>query len=102
MSSGFRDKVAQLTAELDAAKKTLASENCTPTIVIIGAVVPIVVFLGLYFGSPGFVMVEEEGKEVRSLKKVFMWLVIITLTVWGGLFGYHMYSGGDLSQTCVR
>ena len=102
MADNFREKVQQLQAELEKAKAALSSETCTPLTTIIAVVTPVVIFLALFFVTPSFVTVDDEGKPVRNIKKVFMWTVGLTLVVWAGLYGYTRYTSGGQTQACVK
>ena len=90
--SEFRDKVSQLSNELRKAQEVLASEKCMSTTMIIACVVPIVVFLVLFFtGMKYFQKDDEAGASVRDVKKIFLWTGGITALSWGGLFAYSKY-----------
>jgi len=96
--SDFRDKVKQLEQELAKAQTSIATSSCISGTIILAVAAPIVSFLALYLIKPWFVD-EDGGKSERSLKKVIMWTVVLTLITWGCIYGYSVYTGGpkDLS-----
>ena len=104
MADAFRDKVRQLEQELQQATASINSESCMSMTMIISAVVPVVVFLGLYLAAPsvGFLSEEDTGEKKRSMKKVIMWTVGITLLAWGCIYGYNAYKGSGGTLLCTR
>jgi heme/copper-type cytochrome/quinol oxidase subunit 2 len=94
--------------KVDSLKECIARESgkvntkarCLPTMLIVGAVVPIVVWLALFFSS--FAQKKEGDKSVRDTKKVFIWTVIVTLVLWAAMYGYTWYRGANkMSVTCT-
>ena len=69
---------------------------------IAAAVAPVLIFLVLFFLSPSFVQRKEGNKYVRDLGKVFMWVVILTLVVWGGMYLFSYCAGYEGSAVCAR
>jgi hypothetical protein len=94
-SSDFREKVKQLESELAKAQTSCAASSSISGTIILAVAAPIVAFLALYIIKPSFVEEEDNGKTERSLKKVLMWATAITLVVWGCIYGYSMYTGGN-------
>lgn len=95
--NAFRERVKQLEGEMQKLQETLNSDGSSSSLsvtMMISCAVPIVVFLGLYSFSPSIVMEEDNGKPVRSTKKVLMWSTLITILIWGGIYGYNSYKGG--------
>lgn len=101
MTSTFRDKVQQLEQELARCNKTIESSGGLSNIAIGSIVAPIVIFLALYFLSPGFVKVKTGKKDVRSFKKVVVWTILISTIAWGSIYGYSQYSNGSVSAPVI-
>jgi hypothetical protein len=93
-STEFREKVKQLESELAKAQTSCAASSSISGTIILAVAAPIVAFLALYIIKPSFVEEEDNGKTERSLKKVLMWTVAITLVAWGCIYGYSVYTGG--------
>ncbi len=88
----LQSKVAELELLLDSCKsKTSVVGGCVPYLLVIAIAFPFFMWAVLYFGKPGFVQRKEGSKMVRDGKKVFMWVVILTLVVWAGLYGYNLW-----------
>lgn len=98
-TASYREKVQALQNELKRAESSLGPEKCIPMTSIAAAVAPVLFFLALYFITPGFVRRSEGGKEVRDMKKVFMWTVILTLVSWGGMYLFTYYQSASV---CAR
>ena len=95
MASEFAKKVQALEDSISNAQtKSLSVEACLPTLVIIGIIAPLIVFLVLFFVAPRFVKKKDGIKSVRSSRKVFLGTVIATLLIWSGLYVYAYMSGG--------
>ena len=101
-TASYREKVQQLQGELRKAEGILGSEKCIPTMAIAAAVAPVLIFLVLFFLSPSFVQRKEGSKYVRCLKKVFMWTVILTLVIWGGMYLFTYCQGWEATSVCAR
>jgi hypothetical protein len=99
-SSKFRDKIADLQREITKLEAKVNASDANPQtkiLMIVAGVMPVIIFLALYYGSPGFVTSKHEKtkKTTTSLWKVGMWTSIFTLVVWLALYGYtytSMYS----------
>lgn len=77
------------------------TKTCFPTHLIVGIVIPLLLFLILYFFKFSFVMKEENGEKVRNTKKIFIYTAVITLAAWALMYLY-LWSDGfkNLSMTC--
>lgn len=98
--NAFRDRVKQLENEVQQllnSSNGTGSESSMSTIMMISCAVPVVIFLGFYSFSPSIVMEEEDGKLVRSTKKLVLWTTLITAIIWGSIYGYNSYKGGASS-----
>jgi hypothetical protein len=103
-SAEFSRRVAQLQECLDKECGNAGTKSkCVPTMLITGAVVPIVLWALLYFIQPRFVQKhDEDGHSERDTKKVFMYTVILTALVWAAMYGYSVYRGArNISMTCA-
>lgn len=84
--NSYRDKIAALEREINdctGGSYSTIGWGCLPTSVIIGIVSPFVIWILLYFISPGFVKKQDNnGDVVRDTKKVFIWSIILTLILW--------------------
>lgn len=97
-NNAFRDRVRQLETEVQQLLNAPNADGSTSSMsmtMIAACAAPIVIFLGLYAFSPSIVMEEEDGKQVRSTKKVLMWSTLITAIIWGAIYGYNTYKGGN-------
>lgn len=101
MTSTFRDKVQQLEQELAKCNKTIESCGGLSNVAIGSIAAPIVIFLALYFLSPGFVKVKNGKKDVRSFKKVIIWSFLISTVAWASIYGYSQYSNGGASAPVI-
>ena len=99
--NAFRDRVKQLEGEMHRLQKTLnndGSESSLSFTTMISCAVPVLVLLGLYSFSPSIVMEDDNGKQVRSTKKLLMWSTVITIVILGGIYGYNAYKGAGASS----
>jgi hypothetical protein len=91
-SQGFRDKIKQLQDEITKLEANLSTEGWSTQakiLMVVAAITPVIIFLALYFGSPGFVTSKDKGKKVEtSFTKVCMWTSIFTIIIWACLYGY--------------
>jgi len=101
MASAYKDKISKLRTELKKCEDTLATseESSMSTMMICALVVPIVIFLGFYFGQPSWVQKKEGGKSVRDIKKVLMWTAGLTVAILGGMYIYNRYASGGGAAT---
>jgi len=99
-SSQYREKIAHLRNELNKAEGLLGSEKCIPTMTIAAVVVPVLIFLVLFFLSPRFVQRKEGSKYIRCLKKVFLWTVILSIILWVTMYLYTYYKNYNGSLIC--
>jgi len=92
----YRDKVKALQLELEKAEKSLNAESCFSTTYIIAAIIPIVIGFALYMLSPKWVMSAEKNmKPTISYGKIGIWTAVITIILWGCLYGYTTYMGSE-------
>lgn len=96
MSKTFEEKVDELSSEVKKLEQSLGGNaKCAPKVLIVGALTPLVAWLGLYFLQPRFVQKKEGEKYERDSGKVLWWSVIITLIVWLVMYLYTMYGGKE-------
>jgi ABC-type arginine transport system permease subunit len=76
-------------------------KKCVPTYVIVGIVIPLLIFIVLYFFKPSFTLKEENGEKVRNTKRIFLSVFISTLVAWGLMYAYYASDGfSNISMTC--
>jgi hypothetical protein len=104
MSAALRQKVTQLQEKIDQTGQVVkAQERCLPTLLIVGAIVPIFFFGLFYFWQPKIVQVKEGSKHVRSVKRVFYVTLAITIVIWIAMYFYAWYKGYvGMSMVCAR
>ena len=104
MSDSLRQKVAQLQEKIDQTTQAVKTqERCVPTLLIAGAIVPVLFFAIFFFWQPKIVQRKEGSKYVRDLKKVFYWTVGITLLIWVAMYAFAWYKGYvGLGVVCAR
>src|SRR5436305_15147437 len=88
-----KERLAILQAQLDAI--TNGTANCFPMASLWYILVPVIIFLILFFLRPGIVKKQENGKAVRSNKKVFGWTIVLTIIIWLLIFAYYKFRPGD-------
>lgn len=95
--SDFRAKIQQLEQELAKSAKIVENPPSvggmnTPSMMTIASIIaPIIYFATLYFWSPKIVSVKSGKKHERSLKKVFLASLTLTILTWVGMYGYTSY-----------
>jgi|688.fasta_scaffold26078_2 heme/copper-type cytochrome/quinol oxidase subunit 2 len=79
-------------------------EKCFPTLLAVGIVIPIVIWILFYFIKPSFVQKKtDSGTYQRDMKKVFLWTFIITLILWVCLYLWTYCDGYDkFAVLCSR
>ena len=91
----YRGRVASLHGSVTDLQNKYNREKRIPIMVIIGSIVPVVIFITLFFWKPKFVREYdsdlEEYTEERDTKKIFSYTLIISLVVWVGLYVFSMY-----------
>lgn len=92
-TSKFRDTYNKLSAELDGKKTSWM--NCINMLWVIAILIPIIIGLLLFFVNPSFLQKKEGGKQVRNMKKFWIWTISVTLVLWGLLFLYTYCAGYD-------
>lgn len=103
-TKNYRDKVEQLENLLgEHQSKVQSKQKCLPTMMIAGAITPVILFLLFFFIKPSFVQVKEGNKFVRSGKKVFMYTIVLTLVTWLGMYLFTYCRGYNrASMLCAR
>lgn len=97
-------QIEELESSLEKERKGITSkESCFPTMLILGILTPIIIWVILYFVSPKFVQDKEGNRQVRSNTKVFYWTVIFTLLIWIGMYLWTWCKGfKNVSLLCAR
>lgn len=98
----FEQKVRALSDEIErTSAKLRGGEGCTSVAYIGFLVAPILVIAVLYLLKPKIVMTEDEhGATVISKRKMAIWTVLLTLALWGGIYGYIYYTGSVGKMFC--
>jgi hypothetical protein len=101
-SPKFKQRVAELDAALrEGERKVVSKDNCFPISLAIGAVVPFITSVVLYFLNPRILQKKEGEKGLRDGKKIFWTTIAITLLIWSGMLVYNYYIGYDkMSVLC--
>ena len=103
MSENFAERIAGLEALLNETEKQVSSEErCMPTMVIAGAVVPLVILLLLFFIKPSFVTRKEGKRKIRDGKKIAAYTAVATLVIWAAMYFFSKSRGGSDALTCQR
>jgi hypothetical protein len=102
-SAAFKDKVQQLSAAIDeGTRKVSLKDQCFPTVVGIGVVVPFGTMLVLFLTRPYFVRKYEGNKSTLNVKRLFWYSMGITLLIWGMMYLFNLFKGFDrLAMMCV-
>jgi len=102
-SSKFKERVSELSEKLkNATQKLSDKEKCIPTMLIAAVIVPILVWILLYFLKPKFVQKQEGGKFVRDGTKVFYWTVLATVVVWICMYLFTYCQGYTGASVCAK
>jgi len=102
MTDHYAKKIADLEAEinkLDAQMPTVPEEEKSIKYVpkslsqlkyylIGGGVAPLLYLAILYFSGPSFLYVTDNHKKKLSKKRLFLWVGILTLLTWVGIYLY--------------
>ena len=97
-------QIEDLEKHLEKERMSIVSkETCFPTMLILGVLAPIIIWVILFFIQPRFVQDKEGNRQVRSNTKVFYWTVIFTLLVWIGMYLWTWCKGfKNVSLLCAR
>ncbi len=99
----FIEKVDKLQSQLDASNAKVANkEKCVPIMLIIGVIVPLLIFLLLYFLQPSFVQKKEGTKYIRNNTKLFYWTLLITVVLWIAMYLFSYCKGYKKSAMLCR
>ena len=100
----FEKTLNELTKSIEGVKKSASSkEKCFPTMIVLGVLAPILVWILLYFLQPSFVQKREGDEYTRNSTKVFYWTVLITLIIWVALYLFSFCSGNkNMQMFCTK
>ncbi len=103
-SSDYKRKVDKLQKLIEETSGSVSKkEKCLPMIYIIGAVVPFIIGMVLFFLQPSFVQSKSGSEYVRDNKKVTMWTVGLSIGVLLMLFLYSYCSGyKNMTKICSK
>jgi hypothetical protein len=102
MSKDFQERIDALQSELDKCMNSESSSSCVPALLVLGAVVPILVWFVLYFVRPSIVTKENDSGELELCpKKVALWDIGITILVWGILYLLTYIPGFSAGLMCI-
>jgi hypothetical protein len=82
----FSRRMREVQAEIDRIEMESPVKSCVPTAIIIGIVIPILLFGIFYIFTPDMMKCQKDGTRQRSVKKVFWWSLIFSLAAWLALF----------------
>lgn len=91
MSDVLERRIAELEQQLNEGPAS-TDKSGNSNIYIIGIIIPIVVWLFLYFWKPSIVRDKEGDHEPRNTTKVFFYTVLITALAWGALYILKRYT----------
>jgi hypothetical protein len=101
----FAQKVQDLEAAVANAssKVAITERSCVPTLMIVGLVAPLLLFLIFFFLQPSFVQRKEGSTSKRDGKKVFFWTLGLTLVLWLGMYIFSWCKGyANTAMLCAR
>lgn len=97
-STQFAQKVSELSNLMsDTSSKMQKKEGSVPIVIIMGALIPFFVGVGLFFGQPTFVKNVEGNRENT---KVFFWTVLFTVVIWVMMY-LGMYCSGSYTPAAI-
>lgn len=101
---GDAQKELDTSAPVDTAveKTTSVGGRCFSYVYIVGVLIPIAAAAALYFAKPKFVTVKEKGKQVVSWKSLGMWVGIITIIGWVGLYALNYCGVFGGAEACLK
>jgi drug/metabolite transporter (DMT)-like permease len=99
----IKDKIKNLSDAInDNIRKVSIKDQCFPTAIAIGSVVPFVTMVSLFLFKPRFVQKKEGSKSLRDPRKIFWWTLLLTIGIWICMTGFNYYKGFDsLAMMCV-
>lgn len=102
-SLNFKDRIDRLSSAINRETKNVSiKDQCMPTMVGIGIVVPFASMLVLFLARPSFVKKYEGNRSSISIKKLFIYTILSTLIIWASMYVFNMYKGFDkLAMMCV-
>ena len=101
MSEKFKERLGKLQSEL---KSCVASSgtSCVPTLLVIGSVVPVVVWFAFYFIKPSFITyTDSSGEDVICPKKISLWVIGVTIVLWAGLYALTWSETFNMGLACI-
>ena len=112
MSEKFRQRMELLQQELNkCVGNDIKGKSCVSVLLVIGAIVPILVWFFLYFLKPRFVTDEEITSErngeimivdqVRKPFKVVFWTLIISAIIWVILYSLTYCESFNTGLACL-
>nr|QBK86338.1 MAG: membrane protein [Marseillevirus LCMAC102] len=103
MSVPFSSKIDKLQAHVEVSNAKAANkEKCVPIMLIVGIIVPLLIFLLLYFLQPSFVQKKEGTKYIRNNTKLFYWTLLITVVLWIAMYLFSYCKGYEKSAMLCR
>lgn len=94
--SPYAEKIAVLEGKLEGTRKVLKDKKSKmPMPTVAFAAIPAAFGAGLYYFSPSFTMSASKDREEpkRSLMKVGLWTVILTVITFMCLYAYVYFTG---------
>jgi len=91
--SSFEEQINALRQDADlAGARITKKKKCIPTLLIVGMVIPFIVWLVLYALQPSFVQKKQGSKYVRDNMKIFQWTLLVSVIFWVALYLYSFCS----------
>jgi len=100
-SEAFERRVQEMQAAIDSHESTTGG-SCVPNTLIVGTVLPLILFLVFYFVPFGFLNRQEGKKSVKDNKKVFLYTLLFSVLAWLGLYLYTRCNGDLIGLVCSR
>jgi|SRR5271155_1609004 len=78
----FAQKIKSLQDEMIRMEREAPARGCIPTTVAIAVVIPIFLFMIFWFWTPDILKCTQQGKRVRTGKRVFWGTIIFSMPLW--------------------
>lgn len=99
--SDYDEKIAQLQKKITDLSEKTTKGKCFSAMTIVGVIIPILIWLTLYFVQPSFVQTKIGPKYIRNNKKVLCWTLVLTLLIWACMYAFTYYKNNK-SMFCFK
>ncbi|ALX27527.1 hypothetical protein GMAR_ORF153 [Golden Marseillevirus] len=100
-SSDLGREVDGISLDAGSALASAFGTNCYPLLVAVGAVVPLLVWLVLYFIQPRFIQTRKDVGYVQDNWKLLKWTLLITLIVWALFWAFTFCKDYKQQTICL-